>query len=147
MAGWRWGNVPVPEAHLAGLAAGIVAQLIVSWILFPVVWIGQALGWPLVVLGFTVAVWAVSAAADTDLKEPGRVVDGGPYRLSRNPMYVAWTCAYVGIAFIVNTGWPLLALPFVLLWTHIEVRREERGLEARFGDEYRGYRRRVRRYL
>jgi protein-S-isoprenylcysteine O-methyltransferase Ste14 len=62
-------------------------------------------------------------------------------------MYVAWTLIYVGVAFVVNTTWPLVLLPAVLLLTHRTVLREEGDQERRFGAEYRDYKDRVRRYL
>ena len=72
----------------------------------------------------------------------------GPYRYSRNPLYIALTLAYLGAAVVVNTVWPVILLPGLLLvmqWGVIS--REERYLERRFGDEYRRYRTRVRRWL
>ena len=72
----------------------------------------------------------------------------GPYRLSRNPMYVGFTLLYLGISLWVNALWPLVLLPFVLvLMSRGVVAREERYLERRFGDAYRSYCARVRRWL
>jgi protein-S-isoprenylcysteine O-methyltransferase Ste14 len=144
---WRWGNVPVPEPHLAGLGAGIVLHLIVRWTLLPEAWIGHAVGWPLVAGGVVLAAWAVAAAGEVDVDRPETLIVDGPYRWSRNPMYLAWTLLYLGVTFVVNTGWPLLLLPAVLTVTHLQVGREERDLEASFGDEYLRYRGRTRRYL
>jgi len=72
----------------------------------------------------------------------------GPYRLTRNPMYLGLALLYLGISLWVNTVWPLLALPLVLLVIHFGVvRREEAYLERRFGEQYRAYRARVRRWI
>jgi protein-S-isoprenylcysteine O-methyltransferase Ste14 len=148
MTSWRWRNVPLPEAHLIGLGAGILAHLLFPWRLLPTAWVGQVVGWPLLVAGAALAVWAVRSAGDVNLERPHRLVVTGPYRFSRNPMYVAWTLGYVGLGFLFNTAWPLLVLPAVLVVTHQwGIRREERELEARFGDEYLGYEARVRRYV
>ena len=77
-----------------------------------------------------------------------RLVDAGPYRYSRNPMYTGTTVAYVGLAWLVNMGWPLLLLPFALLGVYLLViKREERYLLDEFGPEYEAYRRRVRRWF
>ncbi|MGH8563449.1 MAG: methyltransferase family protein [Gammaproteobacteria bacterium] len=76
------------------------------------------------------------------------LVTAGPYRYSRNPLYVALTLAYLGTAVVVNTAWPLMLLPGLLLlmqWGVIS--REERYLERKFGDEYRRYQAHVRRWL
>jgi protein-S-isoprenylcysteine O-methyltransferase Ste14 len=144
---WRWGNIPIPEAHLAGLAAGILLQLITPWRLPWPTWIGHGCGWPLLLGGLWLGAWAVRAAARVNLERPDQLVDNGPYAHSRNPMYVAWTLGYVGVTSVAGTAWPLLLLPLVLVVTHVVVLREERSLERRFGDAYRSYKTSVRRYL
>jgi protein-S-isoprenylcysteine O-methyltransferase Ste14 len=143
----RWGNVPVPETHLVGLGAGIGLQVVRPWSLPWPAWAGQSCGWPLVLVGLWLAAWAVRAAAAVDLDRPDQLVDRGPYAFTRNPMYLAWTLGYVGIALVAGTAWPLLLLPGVLAATHVVVLREERSLERRFGAAYRSYRASVRRYL
>lgn len=72
----------------------------------------------------------------------------GPYRFTRNPMYLGFTLLYLGTSLWVNSIWPLLALPVVLVTVQIGVvAREEAYMERRFGDEYRAYKTRVRRWL
>jgi protein-S-isoprenylcysteine O-methyltransferase Ste14 len=143
----RWGNVPIPEAHLAGLGTGILLQVVAPWSLPWPAWVGQGCGWPLILAGLWLGAWAVRAAADVDLERPDQLVDHGPYAFSRNPMYLAWTLGYVGIALVAGTVWPLLLLPVVLAVTQLVVVREERSLERRFGAAYRDYKASVRRYL
>jgi protein-S-isoprenylcysteine O-methyltransferase Ste14 len=76
------------------------------------------------------------------------LVEAGPFRFSRNPLYVALTFMYVGLALLANALWVLaLIVPVMVLMHYGVVRREERYLEAKFGDAYRDYRSRVRRYL
>jgi protein-S-isoprenylcysteine O-methyltransferase Ste14 len=144
---WRWGNIPIPEAHLVGLGTGVVLQVLAPWPLPLPAWIGHGCGWPLLLGGLGLGAWAVRAAADVDLERPDQLVDNGPYAYSRNPMYVAWTVGYVGIALVAGTAWPLLLLPAVLVVTQVAVLREERSLERRFGAAYRSYKTSVRRYL
>jgi protein-S-isoprenylcysteine O-methyltransferase Ste14 len=144
---WRWGNIPLPEAHLVGLGAGILLQVLAPWRLPWPAWIGHACGWPLILAGLWLAAWAVRAAADVDLERPNQLVHRGPYTFSRNPMYLASTLVYVGIALVANAAWPLLLLPVVLLVTHVVILREERSLQRRFGAGYRSYTTSVRRYL
>jgi protein-S-isoprenylcysteine O-methyltransferase Ste14 len=63
-------------------------------------------------------------------------------------MYLGFTLIYLGITCWVNTAWPVALLPLVLLVMHHGViRREETYLERRFGEEYRVFRQRVRRWL
>ena len=77
-----------------------------------------------------------------------RMVTWGPYRFSRNPMYVGLSVAYVGEAGMLVQVWPLLLLPLVvayLNWVVIPI--EESKLREVFSDEYEQYRRQVRRWL
>jgi len=144
---WRWGNIPIPEAHLVGLATGFLLQVVRPWSLPWPAWIGHGCGWPLILAGLWLGAWAVRAAAGVDLERPNQLVDSGPYAFSRNPMYVAWTVGYVGAALVAGTAWPLLLLPVVLVVTQVVVLREERSLERRFGAAYRSYKTSVRRYV
>ncbi len=143
---WRWRNVPVPEPHLAGLVVGLLLQRRWPRQLSgrPAVRIG---GVALLAAGTAVVVWATASAGSDVLKEPGRLVTGGPYAHSRNPMYVGWTLMYVGAAAARDAAWPLLLLPGVAAATHRQVRREEAALAARFGAGFEAYATRVRRYL
>jgi protein-S-isoprenylcysteine O-methyltransferase Ste14 len=101
-----------------------------------------------IVTGLLVAGWAVWTIGDMDIGLPTKVVYAGPYAFSRNPMYVAWTLISLGLSLAANTVWPILFLPGALVYTHLfVVLGEERDLEQRFGDEYRRYQARVRRYL
>lgn len=76
------------------------------------------------------------------------LITDGPFRFSRNPIYIGYTLLYLGVAFWVNSVWPLGLLPLVLWLMHrVVITREEAYLEGRFGDVYRAYRRRVRRWL
>jgi protein-S-isoprenylcysteine O-methyltransferase Ste14 len=126
---------------------GIVFQLTTPWNLPGPAWAHHAVGCPLVAAGVALAVWAVAAAGAVDLAAPNRVVAGGPYAHSRNPMYVAWTFVYVGVSLVLGSAWPLVLLPAVLAITHREVLREERRLAASLGPEFTQYRETVRRYL
>lgn len=75
-------------------------------------------------------------------------VSTGLYRYTRNPDYLGQTLLYIGIALVADSWWPLVLLPIVLPIVHFGViRREERYLEARFGQPYREYTARVRRWL
>jgi len=76
------------------------------------------------------------------------IVTTGIYRITRNPMYVGMTLLYAGIAVAVDSLVALALLPLTLIVIQVGViRREERYLEARFGDDYRGYKARVRRWI
>lgn len=143
---------PPPLIYLGPLALGLLLHR-----LRPVGALPRAVARPLGLLslagGIALAGWSVAtfrrAGTPVDPTQPvARVVTAGPYRFMRNPMYTSLALVYLGVASRVNTLWPLLWLPGVLLTIRRGViAREERYLEARFGDEYRRYKERVRRWL
>jgi protein-S-isoprenylcysteine O-methyltransferase Ste14 len=76
------------------------------------------------------------------------IIEEGPYRLSRNPLYVGLLALYLGLALLAPTLWGLVLFPaavLLVLWGSILP--EERFLHERFGSQYDDYRRRVRRWL
>lgn len=76
------------------------------------------------------------------------LVTDGPYRLTRNPMYVGMTLLYLGGTALMNSAWPLAFLPVILfVMNAVVIPGEERHLAARFGDAYLAYCARVRRWL
>jgi len=113
----------------------------------------QIVGLLLLVAGLTVMAWALltfsRARTAVVPVRPARVlVSHGPYRFSRNPMYVGLSVGYLGLAILLNQAWPLLFLPVVLIVLLLAViQHEERHLQSSFPDDYREYRRRVRRWL
>lgn len=80
---------------------------------------------------------------------PARVlVTKGPFAVSRNPMYVGLTFAYLGLAGILNQAWPIVFLPIVLATLSVLViDREEAHLRTLFGTTYEIYSNHVRRWL
>jgi len=82
------------------------------------------------------------------LQPTAALVAAGPYRWMRNPMYLAMLLVYLGTSLLFDLFWALLLAPLVVfLMNRIVIAREERYLEGRFGDEYRRYRTRVRRWI
>ena len=76
------------------------------------------------------------------------IVTTGPYRFTRNPAYLGMALTYVGIALLSSALWVLVPLPFVLaVIDRGVIEREERYLVAKFGEEYLGYKRTVRRWI
>jgi protein-S-isoprenylcysteine O-methyltransferase Ste14 len=72
----------------------------------------------------------------------------GPYRFTRNPMYVGMSLLYLGIAVLTGAAWAILLLPLVVFTVDRRViRREEAYLERRFGPDYVRYKRQVRRWV
>ena len=70
------------------------------------------------------------------------------FRFSRNPLYLSLTLLFTGLSLVMNSLWGLVVLVPVLVVMHVGViRREERYLEAKFGESYRQYCSEVRRWL
>jgi protein-S-isoprenylcysteine O-methyltransferase Ste14 len=111
------------------------------------------LGWGLLVAGVLLAVSAAylfrrAGTTPNPSKPTSALVIRGPYRFTRNPMYVGMTTLYLGGTLLLNDPWPLAFLPGViaLLQSYV-IGREEAYLERKFGDEYRAYKARVRRWI
>ncbi len=86
--------------------------------------------------------------ADGAVAPSSALVTSGPYRFTRNPMYLGMASLYAGIALAFGLLWSLALLLVVLVVIDRGViAREERYLERRFGDEYRLYKQQVRRWL
>jgi len=110
-------------------------------------------GLALLCSGAVLAVWSrrTMEAASTNVN-PSRpattLVVTGTFGFSRNPMYVARTLLYLGLGLMVNALGILVALvPLLFVMHYGVIKPEERYLEAKFGDAYRRYRTRVRRWL
>ena len=72
----------------------------------------------------------------------------GPYRLTRNPIYLAFLCIYLAAALWFGVVWALVLVPLVVLTVQrLAIIKEERYLEQKFGDAYRQYRAHVRRWI
>lgn len=77
-----------------------------------------------------------------------KVLTGGPFRISRNPIYLGLVISYLGIAIAFNLMTAIVLLPVVIvLMNRGVISREEAYLEGKFGDEYVRYRKNVRRWL
>ena len=145
---------PPPLIYAGGFAAGYGAHRLLPirlW-LEPTV-VQSLLGWGLLVGGVLLAVSAAylfrrAGTTPNPTKPTSALVIWGPYRLSRNPMYVGMATLYVGGTLLLNDPWPLAFLPVVMAMVQrYVVAREEAYLERKFGDVYRAYKARVRRWL
>jgi protein-S-isoprenylcysteine O-methyltransferase Ste14 len=134
----------------------VAAALLLNW-LFPfpasLPQIMKTLGVFLVLVGLVLAFLAIHQfrLAHTTLDPHGSVnvlVTSGPYRFSRNPIYVGFTCTLLGLPLALGTYWGAVLSPLLVLGLNtLVIRYEEAYLEKKFGDVYTGYRSRVRRWL
>ena len=147
------GVIAFPPALYAGtLFIGLLLNFV-----FPISFLPRSIA---LVLGVMVIICAASivfsavrsmnrAQTAVNPSQPTTViVSDGIFSLSRNPIYVALTMLYVGIALLLSALWALLLLLPLLVIVQIGVvQREESYLERKFGDEYLRYKARVRRWL
>ncbi len=142
---------PPPLIYAAALALGLVLNHYDPRGFLPAPW-PRILG-PIFCILTLVGLPALMAfrRAGTDPRPwvpAASLVVTGPYRFTRNPMYVGLTCLYLGVSFWTNALWALALLPIVLaVMTFGVIMREEAYLERHFGEPYRAYRSRVRRWL
>ena len=111
------------------------------------------LGGALFVLGMALAVVCISGfrRSGTEYqthKPASALVTDGPYQYSRNPIYIALSLAHLGIAVAADSAWMMAMLvPALAVVRYGVIAREERYLEAKFGDDYRQFLATVRRWL
>jgi len=78
---------------------------------------------------------------------PERLVTEGPYRWCRNPMYLGHLIFLVGLALALQSWLAAAVLAFHIAWFHRRVKGDETRLDALFGDAYRDYQGRVKRWI
>ena len=141
-----------PLLLLAGIAAGVALG---AWLPIPVSRPAavQIAGYFLIALGITFdfsAIWTMWRARTNILphKAAGELVTSGPFRLSRNPIYVGNTITLFAMAFAFSNLWyAIAALVMALLVDRLAIRREEAHLAARFGKTWNAYASRTPRWL
>src|SRR5688572_8402023 len=150
-------NVAFPPPSLFAAGLGVAYLMHRRWPL-PLVpehvarWVELA-GWGDVVVRLALMGWGIATfrreqTAVYPNQRARLLVESGPYRRTRNPMYLGMTVLYLGVTALMNSWWPLLLLPLVL-WALVilVIGREERYLAQEFGEHYDAYRSRVRRWI
>jgi protein-S-isoprenylcysteine O-methyltransferase Ste14 len=143
---------PPPLIYAGALAAGLLANRRYHMPILPRR-IARTLGWPLVACGLAVGFLGSRemrrAETTLDPRKPATtIVTGGPFRYTRNPLYLSMTLIYGGISALADALLPVLLLPIVLrLMRRGVIEREERYLERKFGDEYIEYKVRTPRWI
>jgi len=81
-------------------------------------------------------------------RKTSSIVTSGLYRWSRNPIYLSFVIAGLGVACLLNDFWiVLMQIPLATVLTKMVIEKEERYLEDKFGESYRAYKKKVRRWL
>lgn len=142
-----------PVLYIGTLLLGVAIHLFSPIAIFPATPAHAILGGVLLLISGAFAHWAFltmrQLGTTANPKKPSEALaTHGPFRISRNPIYVAMTGLYIGLAFLVNSSWPLILLvPLLMLMQWGVILREERYLSVKFGNEYTAYSSRVRRWL
>jgi len=142
-----------PLAWLLAVAGGLALDRLVPLPFMPAWLPAEWLGGALFVLALALFAWAITtmtrAGSNVPTNKPTTsIVDKGPYRVTRNPIYLAMVLGLIGLGIGFDSLWLLATLvPFFFVIHYGVVAREEAYLERKFGDVYRGYRARVRRWL
>jgi protein-S-isoprenylcysteine O-methyltransferase Ste14 len=144
-----------PVLYLACLLLGLALDRVLPLplILPEAALIHWTVGGGLILIGVAILAAGVRnfsrAATPVPSNQPVRaLVTSGIHSWSRNPIYVGMLLLYAGIGIAARRPWVLiLALPLVVILRYGVVAREETYLERRFGDAYREYKARVRRWL
>ena len=148
-------RIPPPLLFVASFFGGVGMQRLLPLPLYParLLPIGQAVG--LVFIGGSallmlsaVIVFVLARTTIVPFSAASTLVVRGPYRFTRNPMYVGLALAYLGAAIVLAFPWPLLFLPLPLaLIQRVVIPFEEARLRQIFGDDFERYCLEVRRWL
>ena len=145
--------VPVPWVFVLGYLLGVVIELVRRSVPAGAFTGAGLAGGVVFAIGAIIAGWGLLTfrrARTTTVpgEKSAQLVTWGPYRFTRNPMYVGLTVAYLGEALILLQIWPLLFLPLVLAYVNwVVIPLEETRLLEVFGADYDRYRSRVRRWI
>lgn len=145
-------RVPPPLIYQLPLALGLLLGRRLHVAFLPRR-MARILGWPLVGGGVALSGWAIRTmrTAETTMRTDmavSKLIQDGPFRYTRNPLYLSDAMIYAGISALRNSLWAIVLLPLGMFVIQREVMgREERYLERTFGEEYLAYKARVRRWI
>lgn len=144
--------IPPPFLYVAVFLVGVLLENRLPLSLLPDIGAGLG-GSVLIVAGAGLSFWSAALLRSRrtsviPIRPTTALVVDGPYRLSRNPMYLGLVGVFVGVALVMQVLWAILLVP-ILVWlvTVAVTRKEEVYLEQKFGAEYLDYRAAVRRWL
>ena len=143
---------PVALVFLAGLIGGIAMNVFFPLPILPGLWVRASGIFPLAV-GVWLFAWSrVSFRRHETSLMPwspsAALVQDGPYSFSRNPIYLSFCLMYLGLSLVFDSAYVLAMLIVVLvLFDRLQIPREEKYLEAKFGEEFSINKARVRRWL
>jgi protein-S-isoprenylcysteine O-methyltransferase Ste14 len=143
-----------PGVYLAGLVVGYALQWLWPLPILPGAdGAARVLGVIALIAGAGLMAWAVGqfrrvGTSPNPTLPTTALTTEGPYRFTRNPMYLGMALLMAGFALLGNALWPLIALiPVIWIIRTQVIAREEPYLETKFGAEYTAFKARVRRWL
>ncbi|WP_104667339.1 methyltransferase family protein [Ensifer adhaerens] len=142
-----------PVAWVLSVGGGLVLDRLYPLPFVPEMVQGVLVGGIVFLAGLALLIWAAMtfgrAGTEIQIHRPtSTIVEAGPYRFTRNPIYMGMFLGLIGFSIVFDSLWLLILLaPFYLVIRHGVVAREEAYLERKFGDVYRAYKARVRRWL
>lgn len=146
------GIIRPPFIYLGTIALGLLLNL-VSPVRLMSHTVSGLLGGTAMLVAVALFLYSVRTFRTAGTPVPGNrptttIVQTGPYRYSRNPIYLAFSLLHLGVAFWVNSPWLLVTLmPAIALMSFVVIPREEQYLESRFPSDYLPYKASVRRWL
>lgn len=146
-------NISVVIVGFALAAVGRIADASLGISTFAAFLPAQVAGSLLLMLGFLLRLWATlhfysQGMRVISLEPQGTLITSGPYRFSRNPLYLGGNVfIFFGAALVLGSPTALVATALHLPLINRFIRREEQQLERQFGEEWQSYKKRVRRWL
>jgi len=132
-AGLEWARPRAVAPHAARASTIVGAALFLA---------GAAIA------GSGLAIFGKAGTTTVPGESSATLVTWGPYRFTRNPMYVGLSLAYLGEAGLLKHVWPVILLPLTIAYLNwIVIPVEEARLQEKFKDQYEAYRSRVRRWV
>lgn len=113
-------------------------------------WIGGAIIIASIyLLGFkAVKTMRQSGQSENPYKKTTEIIETGPFKFTRNPMYLQMVLVCIGFAVLLSSLWIFALTPICAMFLHfLVILPEERYLERKFGNTYLDYKRRVRRWI
>jgi protein-S-isoprenylcysteine O-methyltransferase Ste14 len=145
-------RIPPPLIYVAGFVLGLLLERAFLVLVLPKT-PSRVAAVLCIALWAILTVWSIglfhrARTSFLPIKPTTTLVVYGPYKFTRNPMYLGLACLYLGLALWLGIFWALILLPAVIaLVQHYVIAREEQYLERKFGKEYLRYKAGVRRWI
>lgn len=145
-------RVPPPLIYVVIFGLGLLLHLLAPLTFLPR-WPARVaalffLGCYLLLFGWSYRLFRRAGTSLVPVVPSNALVVRGPYRFTRNPMYLSLLCLYLAVALWFGIIWAIILAPLVVLTVQrLAISKEERYLERQFGDSYRQYRAQVRRWM